>query len=122
MGGLGQWLADLRFVEWVVILGAIGQTLFVAVWATLPWWQEWIGRALMIKSIALLLLFDNALLILIRPQLHSIWVDRVVYTLILIGIWSQVAALINERRAAGNAHRRVTGTHHDDFGQTENAD
>lgn len=105
----------MTLVEFAVWAGSIGQTLFVIMWGMLPWWREWIGRALMVKAFALMLLFDSALLNLLWPHKPLVWVDRTILILVIVGIWSQVFALTYERRRA----RRNTTTRQDVYGTAD---
>ena len=103
------------FDLWIVHGMLVGQILFVAVWAALPWWKEWIGRALMLKSIALLLLIGAAvvnywIIETWGPYPGADWVILTTHILVFIGIWSQVVALAHEIREARRGDRRVTGT------------
>lgn len=100
---------------WVVHGMLIGQLVFVIVWASLPWWKEWIGRALMLKSFALLLLL---LIAVVNYWVIQLWggypgmelVTLGTHILVFLGIWSQVVAIAHEIRAANQGDRRVTGT------------
>lgn len=93
---------------WLVISSTIGQTLFVAMWAPLGWWREWIGRALMSKSAALMVYLWAAVLSLALPVPEWTWLA--LFTLIDVGIWYQVVALWREKRAAMRQRRPVAGT------------
>lgn len=111
---MGSDLLDLIDL-WIVHGMLIGQTVFVATWLTLPWWREWVGRALMVKSVSLLLLFAVAIgnywvLKLWGPYLGWEYVTLASHVLVLVGIWSQVLALAHEIRSAKDNKRRVTGT------------
>ena len=100
---------------WVVHVMLVGQIVFLFMWARLPWWREWVGRALMLKSFALLLLIGVAvvnywIIEVGGPYPGADWVVLVTHVLVLLGIWSQVVALAHEIRAASRGDRRVTGT------------
>ena len=78
-------------------VAAICQTLFVILWATLPWWREWIGRALMVKSLSLMVYLDWALAYHYWPHMPAVRViGAVLFGFITLGIVSQLAALIYE--------------------------
>lgn len=105
----------LSYTGWIIVLGALGQTAFVAAWISLPgWWREWIGRALMVKSGALAILFNLALVNYIWPGTVPEWLAKASQLLIVLGVWSQLAALVHERWKARRDRRHITGTHHDD--------
>ena len=118
--GLAGWLPDLEtlgaIMAWLLHAGAIGQTTFVVLWLCLPWWREWIGRALMVKSLALMIFLDSAL---VHHHLTDYpakpYVVAGLFALVVLGIWTQVAALAHEMWKAWRQRRRVTGTdRHDD--------
>jgi len=95
----------------VIAIAAIGQTTFVALWARLPWYKEWIGRALMTKAVALMVFIDVALLWELIP---GVWrwqflVNIIIYLTVTAGIWLQVVALYRETRRAREGHRSVQG-------------
>jgi hypothetical protein len=101
---LGGLHGHERFQFAVVCLMAVGQTIFVITWATRPWWQEWIGRALMIKSAALdalLIMSIGFTMVMLRSGELSPWMwwtQDALDALVLAGIWSQVLAMTHEIR------------------------
>lgn len=106
----------LKFDVAVVHACLLGQTVFLIMWAVLPWWKEWVGRALMIKSAALWILFSVNLalfwwsIIFDHFADHELAISFSTHVLVLVGIWSQVVALGHEMRAAKKGSRKVTGT------------
>ena len=47
------WAAADGWVRWslvALIVATVGQTLFVLIYATRPWWRARVGRAYMLKS------------------------------------------------------------------------
>lgn len=121
--GLPGWLPSLDalqvIVEAGVWVGAIAQTIFLAMWLTLPWWREWVGRALMVKSLALGVYLDSVLIheYLVPDYAAEPYVRTLLFLLIVLGICSQVVALGYEMVKARRQKRGVTGTdHHDDQG------
>ena len=94
---------SVRLLLW---LAAIGQTIFVILWASMPWWREWVGRALMTKSAALcaVLWFMVAGFYLgdypFRDELRLALILAVT-----CGIWLQVFAIMGEVRKAVKAGR-----------------
>lgn len=100
---------------WVIHLATVGQTVFLVLWLSLPWWRAWVGRALMVKSFALWLLLTAAVVSYWVDKSHGPYVGESIVILsthiaVLIGVWSQVAALGIERHAASKANESVTGT------------
>lgn len=75
-------------------LTAIGQTVFVALYVTFPWWRSFLGRALFFKA----LVFDILLLVGVLGQLADfpgedpliVWL----YGLVCVGVWGQTLAFI----------------------------
>lgn len=99
LASLVDWIQADQFTWTVrlVHLAAIGQTLFVLLWATLPWWRMWVGRALMVKSFALMLYLDWALVVYHwGPFEHQPTIAIWLFGLITVGIWSQVGAIFHE--------------------------
>lgn len=108
--GLGSLTVGERW-EFGLICGMlVGQIAFVIVWALLPWWREWIGRALMAKSAALMLLLAmtivNTVIMMRHPAGYPYMatVRRVGDSAVLLGIWSQLIAITREIRL-GNTSR-----------------
>lgn len=104
-----------RVDVWLVHGMLVGQTTFVAIWATLPWWRLWVGRALMLKSFALDLLIAAAvanywLVTELGPYPGMDIITMTTHILILLGIWSQVFAIAHEIRSARRDDRSVIGT------------
>lgn len=110
----GGWL-DVSLLAWTLRLytaAAIGQTLFVALWATLPWWRTVVGRALMVKSFALMVVLDWALVTYhLGPFAHQESISVVLFGLVVVGIWSQVAAIGHEMWLARRERRSSGGDH-----------
>lgn len=92
-----DWTFHASLLDWSVRLlhiSAVGQTLFVLIWMTLPWFKSWVGRALMVKSLALMALLDEALLFYYLPPVpHEALLGVLIFALVCLGIWSQVAAI-----------------------------
>lgn len=95
------------YAEWGTVFSAVGQTMFISLWITLPWWREVIGVAMFAKSLTLMLLLDTAVLFIYLPQLATEKVGYILETALWIVIWGQVGALIWERRRHRNDERRL---------------
>lgn len=88
----------------VVLIHAmlVGQTIFLGLWSTLRWWKEWVGRSLMVKSVALWLLIAAALVNFYITILGDVewmhWEEVMIFThvAVVVGIWSQVGAIGHE--------------------------
>lgn len=81
----------------LVHASALGQTLFVLMWALLPWWRSVVGRALMTKSLMLALYLNWTLVVyhwgpFTHQQLIAFWL----FVGITVGIWSQGVAIGHE--------------------------
>lgn len=102
----GWFAASLH--DWSLRLlyaAAIGQTLFVVLWATRPWYRLWIGRALMVKSATLMIYLDWAVLVVNGWSANRALMAVVLFGLITVGIWTQLAALSYEMSRARKSRR-----------------
>jgi hypothetical protein len=97
----------LTIGTWMLWIAAVGQTAFVGLWFSLPWWRIWIGRALMVKSLALGVYLDFALVLhYVTPFPGLLLLSMILFGFITVGIWSQLVALVLE---VSRARRRRTG-------------
>lgn len=108
---VGPQLIDLIIIH----AAAVGQTIFLGLWLTLPWWRAWVGRALMVKSSALWVLLVGALVNYWIDKIHGPYpgetaVVLLTHVAVLIGVWSQVFALGWERNRAAIKQKPVSGT------------
>lgn len=108
---LVAWFTEATQLEWSIRLlhvCAIGQTLFVLLWGTLRWWRRWVGRALMVKSLALALFLDTALVnYYLPPYSHEQLIGTLEFALVAVGIMSQLAVIAFEIVRARRSHRPV---------------
>ena len=90
---------DLDFWRTVAIgFAGIGQTLFVLLYATFPWWRTFLGRALFYKAVTLMILTDFILAArLFEFGNLDVWFV-VIYGLLGIGIWAQALAFLSVKR------------------------
>jgi hypothetical protein len=81
----------------VIVVAALGQTLFVVLYATFPWYRSFLGRALFFKAFTLGLLVDMAVVSMIFD-----WPGEagtvLIYSLVALGIWVQLAAFVRQKR------------------------
>lgn len=107
---IADWLFDATLLEWalrLVVGSAIGQTLFVLLWSTLPWWRSIVGRALMVKSLALAIYLDWAVTSYYwGPFDNSETIAVCLFGLVFAGIWSQLGAISYEMLRARLDRRR----------------
>lgn len=90
-------------------VAAVGQALFVLLWATQRWWATRVGRALMAKSAALAVILAASLWTYYRGPLPSA-VGRSMFGAVTLAIVGQLLALLWEWWAARRTHRPVSGT------------
>lgn len=78
-------------------VAAIGQAAFVVLWASMPWWRTWIGRALMTKSVFLCLILWFWISGLYFPDFdHRDAIRRTLIFGVTAGILFQTVALYAE--------------------------
>lgn len=76
----------------IAIIASVGQTLFVLLYMTFPWFETFLGKALFIKALTLALLLDVALAGVLLDWPHEeIWIVAL-YGLTAFGIWAQFVA------------------------------
>lgn len=75
-----------------LILAAVGQTLFVLFYMCWPWWNDFLGRALFFKAVAMMLLIDFGLAARIYDIPGEDWLFTGMYILFTLGVWVQFAA------------------------------
>lgn len=92
----------------LVLLAAIGQTMFVALWIFQGWWRTWIGRALMVKSVAWMVYIDAAIISAWATFSQRLW--EALFAGIVLGIYSQLVAMGWEVFRARRNRRKVVGT------------
>lgn len=93
----------LTFLMWSA---AIGQTLFVVLWATKPWYKTLIGRALMTKALALALVLWFWTVGLYYPvHAYRAELRDVLLAAVAVGIWAQVLAFVVEFHDARGVKR-----------------
>lgn len=82
-----------------LLLGAvaIGQTLFVSLYATFPWWRSFLGKALFFKALALGILVDMYMIYRLFPFPHADVVFVVLYAMLAAGVWFQFFAFLRVR-------------------------
>jgi len=82
-----------------VTLGAvaIGQTSFVVLYLTYPWWNGFLGRALFFKAVALAVLVDSYMYFRLFPFNHANVVFVCLYGLLALGVWFQCLAFLRVR-------------------------
>lgn len=82
-----------------VMLGsvALGQTLFVVLYMTYPFWKSFLGRALFFKAIALAILVDMYMYFRLFPFENADVVFVGLYGLLAFGVWFQFFAFLRIR-------------------------
>lgn len=106
------WLTDAQLTHWsylILHVSAVGQTLFVLIWVTLPFYRSWIGRALFVKSVSLAIYLDFAEVVYWwGPLPDQLLLGVLLFGLIAVGIWSQVVAIVHEVWRGYRARREET--------------
>ena len=75
-----------------LVLAAFGQTLFALFYLFWPWWNDFLGRALFFKALALCLVMDVGLLARVIELPHEDWVFVGLYVMFTLGVWGQFIA------------------------------
>ena len=78
------------------VFGAAACTVFVAVYATRPWWRSHMGRSIMLKDVALALLAWVAILKRVDELLPSLDLWHVLVPLVAFG-WTCVGLAMTYR-------------------------
>lgn len=76
---------------------ALGQTAFVLLYATFPWWRSFLGRALFFKAFTLAVLVDAFMVTRIVSWGHYDVLFVVLYGFFAIGVWFQFSAFLRVR-------------------------
>lgn len=96
-------------LEWMLYAAAVGQTLFVGLWFSLPWYTHWVGRALMVKSVALATYLDFAVVLYhVSPFAALPTLSAILFGFITVGIWSQLVVIAYERWRTRRRQSSVT--------------
>lgn len=75
-----------------ILFTALGQTLFVILYLTFPWWEEYLGRALFFKATAFALLVDVAVAGRVWDWEGEDVTFVILYWIVGIGVWFQMTA------------------------------
>ena len=84
----------------LLIIAAPAATLFPILYMlTAPWWQTWVGRALVVSKIGLAVLVDASLAFhYLGPAYpHRAEVTLTAFALIVVGTWLYLGALVREQ-------------------------
>lgn len=87
---------------------ALGQSAFVVLYFTFPWWKSFLGRGLFFKAIALAVLVDTYMLFRIFQFAYADIVFTTLYWVLACGVWFQFFAFLRvklshrERFVSGN--------------------
>lgn len=81
----------------IAIAASVGQTLFVLLYMTFPWYNTFLGKALFIKALTLALLLNMALAGAIWDWgSEDVWIVSL-YGIASFGIWAQLVAFSVQR-------------------------
>ena len=93
-------LHDLNFWRtFALIAAAVGQTAFVLLYMTFPWYSTFLGRALFGKALALVLIVDFAALSRVFDFGRSDLAFSLLYGVLALGICWQFIAFFRVRLA-----------------------
>lgn len=91
-----------------ICTAAVGQTLFVSLYLTFPWWKRLFGRALFFKAVSLGALVDIAVAGRIWDWRGEDVTFVVLYSVLALGIWAQFFAFLYVK-VSGNSDRAGAG-------------
>ena len=83
-----------------IITAAIPQTMFVITWGLLPWWKDFVGRALFFKSASFAILLDAAAAYIFLEGKYEDATIVGLYWLVALSCWWQFGALLKQLRLA----------------------
>lgn len=72
---------------------ALGQTLFVLLYTTLPWWRSATGRALFLSSTTLALVLDTIIVQIILERDFPGWLFITLFSFVTAAAWYQLITL-----------------------------
>lgn len=81
-----------------ITFAALGQTLFVLLYLSFPWWRSFLGRALFFKAVAFGILLDVAVIGQSFDWPHEDATFVTLYGLLAFGVWVQFVAFIRTKR------------------------
>lgn len=81
----------------IVVSSCLGQTLFVVLYATFPWYRTFLGRALFIKALTLMIMLDVVFARVVWEVPRSEVVVVTAFGLTALGIWAQFVAFAIHR-------------------------
>lgn len=73
---------------------AVGQTAFVLLYCTFPWWKRPLGRALFFKAVALAVVVDAFMIYRIAPFPHADVFFVGLYGVLALGVWAQFGGFL----------------------------
>ena len=89
---------DLEWWKVITIVSAgVGQSLFVMLYLTFPWYRTFLGRALFIKAFLFALMIDVAVAGLVWDWEHEEATLVTMYGATAFGIWAQFTAFVVQR-------------------------
>lgn len=86
-------------INWILIqIAAAAQLAFVAIWIVQPWWEHWVGRALMVHSLGFLILLLVSVIFHYFPPTNENALEievlqSSIFTLLAVGALSQFMAI-----------------------------
>ena len=77
-----------------ITIAAVGQTAFVVLYLTFPWWKRFLGRVLFGKAVSLLIIVDTIALSRYFDFGTSDALFAALYSILALGIWAQFGAFV----------------------------
>lgn len=87
----------ITYDDMPIIFAAVGQTLFVVVYMTFPWYQTFLGKALFFGAATLSLLLDTIVIRRVMELPTSDGWILALYWLMGLGVWAQLIAFAVQR-------------------------
>lgn len=77
-----------------VLFVALGQTLFVLFYISLPWWRTFLGRILFVKAVSFALFVDVAVGVHFLEWAGEDLLIVTLYSMVGLSVWAQLSAFI----------------------------
>lgn len=90
---------------------AVGQTCFVLLYTTFPWYKSFVGRALFYKALMLALITDTFIVVRFFGFENTDVLFLSLYSMLGIGVWWQFFAFLSVRRAGKQNQRNPNSPH-----------
>ena len=96
----------IRVALVAVLVAAVAQTTFIAIYATRPWWKVRVGRAIFLKSLALAVILDLSVVNDFLTYRYQEQISALAILFIAVTILYQLFALVRSPRNLGAPARK----------------